>query len=129
MNRNLLFFNQPAARWDNALPLGNGRLGAMVFGGVGSERVQLNEETIWAGESRDVVNPTALESLPEIRRLLFAGRSQEAEKLAEETMLAVPKSIKPHQSLGDLWLDFPSHLYPQDYRRELDLDEAIARVS
>jgi alpha-L-fucosidase 2 len=129
MNPNYLFWNQPAARWDNAVPVGNGRLGAMMFGGVAHERLQLNEETIWAGGQRDVVNPAALESLPQIRELLFANRSQEAEALAEETMIGVPKRVKPYQTLGDLWLDFAGHDYPLGYRRELDLDSAIASVS
>lgn len=128
MNPNLLFWNEPTARWDNALPIGNGRLGAMLFGGVAHERLQLNEETIWAGGPRDVINPAGLEALPKIRELLLAGRSQEAEALSE-TLLAVPKRIKPYQPLGDLWLDFAGHDYPHDYRRELDLDAATARVS
>ncbi len=128
MNPNLLFWNQPAARWDNALPVGNGRLGAMMFGGVSHERLQLNEETVWAGGPRDVINPAGLEALPQIRELLLADRSQEAEQLAE-TMMAVPKRIRPYQSLGDLWLDFAGHDYHRDYRREIDLDAATARVS
>src|SRR6266404_5151359 len=73
-----LWYRQPAAAWNEALPIGNGRLAAMVFGGVETERIQLNEETIWAGEKRDRNNPEGARSLPEVRRLLFAGKLKEA---------------------------------------------------
>jgi hypothetical protein len=85
-----LWYRQPAAQWDEALPVGNGRLGAMVFGGIELERLQLNEETIWAGGPRDPNNPAALKALPEVRRLLFEGRELEATQLAEKTMLGIP---------------------------------------
>ncbi len=81
---NLLWYRQPASNWNEAMPFGNGRLGGMVFGGAGEERIQLNEDTIWAGEKRDRNNPEAGRNLPEIRRLLFAGMPHEAEVLAEK---------------------------------------------
>src|SRR5512139_4131251 len=79
--RLILWYRQPARTWNEALPIGNGRLGGMVFGGTDSERIQLNEETIWAGEARDRNNPLGAGSLAEVRRLLFAGRPVEAESL------------------------------------------------
>ena len=74
-----LWYRQPAAKWEEALPIGNGRLGAMVFGGVQEERLQINEDTIWAGEKRDRNNPNGASSIPEVRRLLLAGKIKERE--------------------------------------------------
>ena len=127
---NTFYLNHPAARWDHGFPVGNGRLGAMQLGATSHERIQISEETVWAGARRDFVNPRGLEHLPQLREMLFRGDCIEAEKLAEEVMMGVPKSIKPYQSLGDLWLDFPDHLYPERwmYRRTLDMDNATARV-
>jgi hypothetical protein len=105
----VLWYRSPAKGWNEALPIGNGRLGAMVFGRTGSERIQLNEDTIWAGERRDRGNPAAFENLAEVRRLLFAGKPAEAEDLAERTMIAIPKRLPPYQPLGDLLLRFPGH--------------------
>ncbi|HEX8998574.1 MAG TPA: glycoside hydrolase family 95 protein [Blastocatellia bacterium] len=126
---NLLWYRQPAANWNEALPIGNGRLGAMVFGGVQAERIQLNEDSIWAGEKRDRINPEGKQNLAEVRRLLFAGKVREAEQLAEKTIIAVPKRMPPYQPLGDLMLRFSGAEPVSDYRRELDLDSGIARVS
>jgi len=123
-----LWYRQPARDWNEALPLGNGRLGAMVFGNVKSERIQLNEDTIWAGEQRNRVNPKARESLAEIRRLLFAGKLKEAEALAEQSMIAVPRRMPPYQPLGDLLIRFDRD-DASNYIRELDLDTAIASVT
>src|SRR6516164_8186783 len=128
-NSNLIWYRQPAASWNEALPIGNGRLGAMVFGGVRSERIQLNEDTIWAGEKRDRNNPEGAKNLAEVRRLLFAGKPKEAEDLAERTIISVPKRLPPYQPLGDLQLQFEGQDEWQDYRRELDLDTAIVRVT
>jgi len=128
-NPDVLWFRQPAASWNEALPIGNGRLGAMVFGGVRSERIQLNEDTIWAGEKRDRNNPEGAKNLAEVRRLLFAGKPKEAEELAERTIISVPKRLPPYQPLGDLQLQFEGQDQWQDYRRELDLDTAIVRVT
>src|SRR5215510_521104 len=126
---NLLWYRQPAAQWNEALPVGNGRLGAMVFGGIQSERIQLNEDTIWAGERRDRNNPEGVKNLAEVRRLLFAGKPKEAEELAERTIISVPKRLPPYQPLGDLFIRFENQGQPQDYRRELDIDSAIVRVT
>ena len=123
-----LWYRQPAKDWNEALPIGDGRLGAMVFGNVKSEQIQLNEDSIWAGERRNRINPLARENLAEVRRLLFAGKPREAEELAERTMISVPKRLPPYQPLGDLLIDF-EHDNATDYKRELDLDTAIVRVS
>lgn len=101
----------------------------MVFGGVQAERIQLNEDSIWAGEKRDRINPEGKQNLAEVRRLLFAGKVREAEQLAEKTIIAVPKRMPPYQPLGDLMLRFSGAEPVSDYRRELDLDSGIARVS
>ncbi len=126
---NLLWYRQPAAAWTEALPIGNGRLAGMVFGGVQAERIQLNEETIWAGEKRDRNNPEGAKNLAEVRRLLFAGKPVEAEQLAEKTMIATPKRMPPYQPLGDLLMRFPGQQEASQYRRELNLDSGIVRVS
>jgi alpha-L-fucosidase 2 len=124
-----LWYRQPAASWVEALPLGNGRLGAMIFGGIESERIQLNEETIWAGYPRDVNNPIALKNLPDVRRLLFEGKELEATKLASNTMLGVPAKVQSYQPLADLWIEMPGIEEVKDYRRVLDLDSAIATTT
>jgi alpha-L-fucosidase 2 len=125
---NVLWYRAPAANWNEALPIGNGRLGAMVFGGVVDERLQLNEETVWAGQKLDRVNPRAAASLPEIRRLLFAAKPAEAEAIADKTMISVPRRMPPYETLGDLSLRFQIDGAASDYRRELDLDDAVTRV-
>ncbi len=123
-----LWYRLPAANWNEALPIGNGRLGAMVFGGVDTERLQLNEDTIWAGEKRDRVNPDGAPAVPRIRQLLFDGKAAEAEALADKTMIGVPRRMPPYQPLGDLTLTFDRESAASAYRRELNIDEAIARV-
>jgi alpha-L-fucosidase 2 len=124
-----LWYRRPAAVWNEALPVGNGRLGAMVFGGVADERLQLNEDSVWAGEKRDRINPAASAALPEIRRLLAAGRPVEAEALADAALIAVPRRLPPYQTLGELRFafDLPAPApEPVEYRRELDLERAVA---
>jgi alpha-L-fucosidase 2 len=123
-----LWYRRPAKRWVEALPVGNGRLGAMVFGGIERERLQLNEDTLWAGGPYNPNNPEALAALPEVRHLIFAGKYTEAHRLIGEKMMAKPIKQMPYQPVGDLILTFPKVTAVSDYRRELDLDEAIARV-
>jgi alpha-L-fucosidase 2 len=124
-----LFYTNAAASWTEALPIGNGRLGAMVFGGVEREHLQLNESTLWAGGPYHPDNPKALAALPEIRRLVFAGRYDDAAQLISSNMMAVPLREMPYQTLGDLWLDFGTNGAAADYRRDLNLDTAVASVS
>ena len=125
----LLWYRQPAEKWVEALPLGNGRLGAMVFGKLSDERIQLNEDTIWSGERRDRSNPAARKAVPEIRRLLFAGKVAEAQAMAEKDMLAIPRRMPVYQPLGDLLMKFQGQAGATDYRRELDILTGIARIT
>jgi alpha-L-fucosidase 2 len=124
-----LWYQQPASEWNHALPVGNGRLGAMVFGDTATERIQLNEDTFWAGGPYDPTRPGGAASLPEIRRLLFAGDVEKAHDLFGRTMMGRPYEQMKYQPLGDLWLFFPGHEDVTEYRRELNLDEAVSRVS
>jgi alpha-L-fucosidase 2 len=125
----VLWYDRPAVQWVEALPVGNGRLGAMVFGGVTSERLQLNEDTLHAGGPYDANNPEALAALPEARRLIFDGRYREASDLIGARMMARPLKQMPYEPVGDLVLEFPEHREFRDYRRELDLETALARVT
>ena len=126
--RHVLWLRRPAAFWNEAFPVGNGRLGAMVFGAVADERLQLNEDTLWDGYPKNADNPKALEALPEVRRLLFEGKSHAARDLAGQTMLGVPKTINSYQSLGELLIE-TGHTEATRYRRTLDLATATATVS
>jgi alpha-L-fucosidase 2 len=123
-----LWYRQPAEKWVEALPVGNGRLAAMVFGGVPVERIQLNEESLWDGYPRDTTNPEALAALPEVRRLLFEGKNREAERIAQKQMLGRPLRIKSYQTLGDLKLELTPAGAFTGYRRSLDLETGIART-
>ena len=125
----VLWYSRPAEQWSEALPVGNGRLGAMVFGRPGSERIALNEETLWTGGPYDPTRPGGPEALPEIRRRVFAGEFFEAEELFAKTMMGKPAEQMKYQPLGDLVLEFPGHADATDYRRQLDLDTATAGVS
>src|SRR5262249_29889348 len=124
-----LWYKRPATTWNEALPVGNGRLGAMVFGGVEQERLQLNEETLWSGGPYDPVVKGSAAALPEIRRLLFAGETAKAHDLFGRRMMGKPYEQMKYQPLGDLLLDFPNTGAATDYRRELDLDRATTRVT
>jgi len=122
-----LWYQQPAKEWTEALPVGNGRLGAMVFGGTGTERIQLNEDTIWAGHPVERDRAGAYKHLPIIRRMLFEGKYAEAQKLAQEQFFG-ERLIRSYQTLGDLHLQLDNAGAVTNYRRELDLDKAIASV-
>ncbi len=122
-----LWYRAPAAEWTQALPVGNGRVGAMVHGGTASERVQLNESTLHTGSPYDPVNPEARAALPQVRALIMAGRYAEAQALANAKVMARPLTQMAYQPLGDLILDLPGLTgEASDYRRDLDLDRAIA---
>ena len=122
-----LWYHQPAKRWTEALPIGNGRLGAMVFGGVETERLQLNEDTVWGGQPIDRDRLGAYRHLPEARKLIFEGRYVEAQRLVQKELMG-PRLIRSYQTLGDLQLTVAGVGEVTDYRRELDLDSAIASV-
>jgi len=122
-----LWYRQPAQEWTQALPVGNGRLGAMVFGGVSEERIQLNEDTLWAGHPVDRDKAGAYRHLPMIRRMLFEGKYAEAQKLAQQELFG-PRLVRSYQTLGDLHLQFDGAGEVTDYRRALDLDTALVTV-
>lgn len=124
-----LWYRQPARTWDEALPVGNGKLGAMIFGGVAREQLQLNEDSIWEGYKRNADNPNALAALPKIRELLFADQNDEATKLIGATMMGIPARVRSYQPLGDLWIESPGVTNAQNYRRALTLDSGVADVS
>ncbi|WP_326627757.1 glycoside hydrolase family 95 protein [Nonomuraea fuscirosea] len=124
-----LWYTRPAAQWLEALPVGCGRLGAMVFGGVETERLQLNEDGIWAGGPHDYDNPEALAALPQIRQWVWEDKWQAAQNLADQKFLGRPSEQAPYQVLGDLTLTFPGPAEFTDYRRELDLTRAVTTVT
>ncbi len=135
-----LWYPKPATKWEEALPVGNGRLGAMVFGGVEQERIQFNEHTVWTGRPRSYANDGAAEHLGAIRGLLQEMRQLErqgkggearakqkaAEDLALREFMSEPLHQKAYQPCGDLWLEFDGHAGADGYRRQLDLDRAVA---
>ncbi len=123
-----LWYEAPAEAWTEALPVGNGRLGAMVFGGTARERLQLNEDTLWAGGPYSPVNPEAREYIPRVRELLLAGRYAEAEALAEAHVMAKPLKQMPYQPAVDLWIDteLGGEVEGGSYERSLELDRAVA---
>ena len=140
-----LWYDRPAGGddpWVEALPVGNGRLGGMVFGGVGVERIQLNEESVWSGSPQDADNPAGREALPRIRELLFAGRYVEAQELTYEAMVCLGQGsgfaeganipYGSYQTLGDLTLRLlgaGAGATPVEYRRSLNLDTAVATTA
>jgi alpha-L-fucosidase 2 len=123
-----LWYTRPAEVWTEALPIGNGRLGAMIFGGVARERLQLNEDTLYAGGPYDPSSPDALAALPRVRELINAGKYREAQDLAQEKMMGRPMRMPSYQTVGDLVLTFGASSLASDYRRELDLDSALSTV-
>lgn len=126
-----LWYTKPAAEWEEALPLGNGRLGAMITGNLREERIQVNEETIWYGGWEDRLNPDARESLPKLRELVRQGRISEAERLIRLAFISGPDGQRGYQTLGDIemkYLNDPSQEECTAYHRELDLDRAVCRV-
>ena len=126
-----LWYTKPAAEWEEALPLGNGRLGAMIAGNLREERIQVNEETIWYGGWEDRLNPDARENLPKLRELVRQGRISEAERLIRLAFISGPDGQRGYQTLGDIemkYLNDPSQEECTAYRRELDLDRAVCRV-
>lgn len=126
--RLVLRYDRPAAKWEEALPVGNGRLGAMVFGGAAAERLQFNEDTLWTGRPHDYTNPEARQYLPLVRKLLFEGKQREAERLAMEHLMSRPLRQMMYQPFGDVYIDMPGHQQPADYERRLELDSGIASV-
>ncbi len=126
---NVLWYKQPARQWVEALPIGNGQLGGMVYGGVEEELIQLNDHDLWAGGPKDRCNPKALEALPKVRQLLFEGKNAEATKLAGETMMGIPPTIESYETLGNLRIKFFHQGKIRDYCRHLNLSAGFTRTS
>ena len=122
-----LWYQQPAKVWTEALPLGNSRLGAMVYVGVVNEQIQLNEETVWGGGPHRNDSPKAFGVLPKVRELIFAGREKEAEKVMADNFFTGQHGM-PFQTIGSLMLEFDGHADYSNYRRDLDLERAVASV-
>ena len=123
-----LWYKQPAVEWTQALPLGNGRLGAMVYGGIEREQLQINEDTLWSGGPHDYSNLEAYSHLATVRELLVKGQYNAAEAEAQK-MMGKPIGQMAYQPLGNLFLQFPPGQKSSDYRRELDLRTAVSTVS
>ncbi|MGL4736014.1 MAG: glycoside hydrolase family 95 protein [Cellulosilyticaceae bacterium] len=127
--RHIIRFATPTNDWEEGMPIGNGRLGAMILGNVQEEKIPLNEESIWYGGPKNRVNPDARGAVASIRQLLFEGKIEKAQRLARMALTSTPQYINPYVPSGDAWLFFEGHQGPyQDYKRELDLDQAVARV-
>ncbi len=124
----VLWYRQPATAWLQAMPLGNGMIGAMVFGGVPQERIALNESSFWSGRPHDYNDTNAVQYFPRIRDLVFAGKFQEAEKMANDHFYGKPKAQEAYQPIGDLLLSFDTNNVA-DYRRELDMETGVAKVT
>ncbi len=123
-----MWYDKPAEVWNEALPVGNGRLGAMVFGSPAKETIQLNEDTFWSGSPSENNNTEALKVLPEVRKLIFEGKYQEAEKLVNQNMLT-QKHGSMFQIIGNLNIEFPGHENYTDYYRELNLEKALSTTT
>ena len=123
-----LWYNQPGKQWVEALPVGNGRLGAMIFGDPSKEQIQLNESTIWAGSPYTNANPKSLKALPVIRKLIFDGDYEKAQGMANKDIISQTAQGMPYQTVGSLYLHFPGSEKYTDYYRELNLENATASV-
>ena len=127
--QNVFWFDKPASYWEEALPIGNGRIGAMIFGGTDTEEIQLNEETISTGGPYENWNPNGLKNLQKIRDLIFSGQYEEAQKLGDENFLSPVGEEMAYQTAGSVKIAFPERGAVTDYRRELDLERAVVRTS
>ena len=123
-----LWYDEPAEIWNEALPLGNGRLGAMVFGDPAVERLQLNEETIWAGSPNSNAHDEALPVLPKVRQLIFDGKYAEAQELATDKIMSQTNNGMPYQTFGSVYISFPGHQDYSNYYRDLNINDAVAKV-
>ena len=125
-----LWYDEPATKWVEALPVGNGRLGAMVFGNPAKEQLQLNEETVWAGQPNSNANPNVdPNAINEIRDLIFEGKYRAAQDMVDQKIFFKVNHGMSYQSVGDLYLEFPGHEDYTSYYRDLDISDATASVS
>ncbi|WP_163399581.1 glycoside hydrolase family 95 protein [Flavobacterium fluviatile] len=123
-----LWYDKPATIWNEALPLGNGRLGAMIFGDPAVERLQLNEETIWSGSPNSNAHSKSLEALPVVRKLIFEGKFKEAQDLATKDIMSQTNDGMAYQTFGSVYISFPGHQKYTTYYRDLDIENATAKV-
>src|SRR6187431_2606394 len=125
-----LWYTKPSGKvWENALPIGNGRLGAMIYGNVEEETIQLNEHTLWSGGPNRNDNPLALDSLSEIRKLIFDGKQKDAERIANRIIISKRSHGQMFEPAGDLHMSFNGHEKFTNYYRELDIEKAVAKTS
>lgn len=124
-----LWYNKPAQIWEEALPLGNGAIGAMISGGINNETIWVNEESMWYGAPVDRNNPDAAAALPKVRELIFGGKISEAERLMKYAFSGTPESMHPYQTLGEININFLDIKDVSDYHRELSLETAVAKTS
>ena len=125
----VLWYDKPAYDWTEALPVGNGRLGAMVYGGIVKEKIQFNEETLWTGQPHDYAHEGAWQVLDELRRLLWDGKQKQAHKLGNEKFMSQPFGQLCYQPFGNILLEFPGHKDATDYKRKLDLQNAVTSIN
>jgi alpha-L-fucosidase 2 len=125
----VLWYKQPGIKWLEGMPIGNGYLGAMVFGRIQNERIALNESSFWSGRPNDYTNPDAYKYFPLIRDLVFAEKYKEAEKMVNDHFYGIPANQQAYQPIGDLLLDFKNNENVTDYYRELDMESGIAKVT
>ena len=126
ISETLLWYKDPASDFNQALPIGNGRIGAMVFGGKNSETILINEDSLWSGGKRNRLNPDSLQGFKEVRKLLLEGNMSEAENVAFKKMQGVCPDSRHYMPLGELHIDMSLDSRPKDYKRSLDLQKAIA---
>src|SRR4051812_30871710 len=125
-----LWYNQPSGNtWENALPIGNGRLGAMIYGNVEKEIIQLNEHTVWSGSPNCNDNPLALDSLALIRQLIYEGKRKEAERVVNNAIITKKSHGQKFEPVGSLQLAFDGHENFSNYYRELDIERAVTKTS
>jgi len=125
----VLWYRQPGQQWLEGLPIGNGFMGGMVFGRIQEERIALNEHTFWSGRPHDYTNPDAYKYYPKIKELVFSEKYQEADKMADDHFLGIPKNQQAYQPLGDLLLSFSGGEDVKDYYRELDMETGIVKIT
>ena len=124
-----IWFNKPAGIWEEALPLGNGKLGAMIYGGTVRDQIALNEETMWSGGYSDRNNPDTKEALPKVRKLILDGKISEAEDLMQVAFAGCPNDMRVYQTMGDLMIDQKDPGEVLEYRRELNLNTAVCTTT
>jgi alpha-L-fucosidase 2 len=126
----VLWYKQPGLQWHDGMPIGNGYMGAMVFGGIQHERIALNESTFWSGRPHDYNDPQAYGYFEKIKEFVFAGKFKEAEKMVNEHFYGKPVAQQAYQPLGDLLLDFKTTSDSiRDYYRELDMESGVVKIS